>query len=103
MNTKNDPENYRKLSEPFNGPEEANEAIRKFFEEIAEARKRHRIPDVAVALAANVRYESGEGTAMTYAAYGDVFKAESLLAYAMGAEAADRRERIAKLLKGKNK
>jgi hypothetical protein len=101
---KHDPENYRKMSEPFNGLDEANNAISAFFEEIGESRKRHRIPDVVVALSVNVRYEEGgrEGAPITYATYGDAHKTESLLAYALGSEANERRERIAKLLKGKN-
>lgn len=99
---KHDPENYRNLSAPFDGPDEANKAVQAFYTEIESARKRHRIADVAVAVALNVRYESGqEGMAMTHGAFGDSFKAESLLAYALGVEQAEHRQRIATLLKGK--
>jgi hypothetical protein len=101
MKTTHDPENYRKLSAPFDGPDEANAAVKAFFEEIESARKRHKITDVAVAIAINVRYENGEGIAMTHAAFGDCFKTESLLAYALGVEQAEGRQRLATLLKGK--
>ena len=102
MKATNDPGNYRNLSVPFNGPDEANKAVEAFFTEIESVRKRHRIADVAVALAINVKYESGqEGIAMTHGAFGDCFKAESLLAYALGVEQASQRKRIATLLTGK--
>lgn len=102
MKTTNDPENYRKMSVPFDGPDAANDAVRAFYAEVEAARNRHRIADVAVAIALNVKYESGqEGIAMTHAAFGDCFKTESLLAYALGVEQADGRQRLATLLKGK--
>jgi hypothetical protein len=101
MKTTNDPENYRKNSVPFDGPDAANDAVKAFYTEVEAARNRHRIADVAVAIALNVKYENGEGIAMTHAAFGDCFKTESLLAYALGVEQADGRQRLATLLKGK--
>lgn len=46
--TKNDPANYRRMSEPFRSGEEANEALSAFFDEVQAARERHRIADVVV-------------------------------------------------------
>jgi len=44
--TKNDFENYRKMSEPFQSVEEADEALKNFYQAIEEARKKFRIMDV---------------------------------------------------------
>jgi hypothetical protein len=102
MKTTHDPENYLKLSEPFDGPDQANAALTAFFKDVRAARQKHRITDCTVAVAVNVRYEDGkEGVAMSHAHNGDQAKAESLLAFAFGKEQAWRREYIAKLVAGK--
>ena len=97
-----DPENYRKLSVPFNGRDEANDGLNAFYDDVNELRKKHHIADVLVTICVNVRYEGGgEGSAMSHAHFGDSCKAESMAAYTYGAEQAARRELINKFLAGR--
>lgn len=39
-NFKNDPDNYRKMSEPHKSMDDANEALQKFYDKVSEARPR---------------------------------------------------------------
>ena len=48
MKAHQDPENYRKMSEPFSTSTEANEAIEKFFNAVELARNLCHIADVHV-------------------------------------------------------
>ena len=93
MNTINDPENYRKLLEPFATPEAANIALIAFYDEVRAARNKHRIPDVLVVASMNVAYDSGEGRAISRKYDGDISREESMAAYAYGAAGAERREK----------
>lgn len=95
-----DPENYRRMSEPFEGPEAANKALKDFFTELGDLRKKHRIADCLTVVSINVKYEDGEeGSAMLRFSFGDPLKPVSLAAWLYGREQADHREMINKMLK----
>jgi|ERR1017187_4388081 hypothetical protein len=94
----NDPALYRKLSEPFATLDEADAATDAFLVELRELRAKHRIADVSLILGINVMGEDGEGRMLLQSHVGDTHLAESMLAYAYGAETALRQERTASLL-----
>lgn len=96
-----DPENYRKMSEPFASADEANAALKEFMAGVRELRKKHRIADVLTVVAVNAKYESGEGRAITHGFNGNSQNAEGMAAYAYGQESADRREWMNRLMSGK--
>ena len=97
---KNDPANYREMCVPHGSADEANAALDLFFDEVAAARKRHRIPNVLLTL--EVRHldaEGGEVEARASLSFGDSAHAEGLAAFALGFERAKREERTAQLEK----
>lgn len=97
-----DPENYRKMAESFASLEEANAALDAFFADVRAARQKHRIADVLTVTMFTVRYADGEeGAALSRSHNGDVLKAESMAAYALGREQEHRREAINKLVAGR--
>ena len=89
----NDPENYRALSAPRK-PDEVNASIKAFLDEVAKLRKVHRLADVAVVIQTPVDYETGEGLGFTSSHMGALQEGEAMLARALGAAAAERREFI---------
>jgi len=100
--TTNDPENYYKMSEPFESPDAANEALSKFHEELGKLRKKHKITDVLIVTHGSIRYEDGKvGHFMNHSAYGSSRNQESMAAYVYGQTQAEHRELINKLLAGK--
>ena len=63
---------YAKLSEPHESAAALNAAIDAFRDEIDEARKRHRIPDVVVSISASYIDANGKAVGgMTTAMFGD--------------------------------
>lgn len=80
-----DPENYRKMSEPFTTSEEANEALNKFFDLVEDARRQCRIMDVHVIVKMNIV----DGAGMTAAHYGNSLEAAPMCAWALGQSQAD--------------
>lgn len=100
-----DPKLYRKLSEPFNGADEANAALLAFLTEMRELRTKHRIAEVTFAVAVNVDYggEDGESSGMSVGHFGDESKAEVMAAYALGHFAAEHREMVNKAASGRPK
>jgi len=89
MLSKNDPANYRKMSEPFESIEAANESLLKFYEAIETARKEFHIMDVHVIVKMNVMRDGNEGAAMTSAHYGNTLESAPMCAWAFGNEQAD--------------
>lgn len=89
MESINDLANYRKMSEPFPSIEEANEALKKFYRAIEEARKEFRIMDVHIIVKMNVLRDKTEGTAMTTAHYGNTLEGAPMCAFGLGREQAD--------------
>ena len=98
---KDNPALYREMSQPHEDATTANEAVSAFLREVGESRKRHRITSAYVTVAIN--YVDSEGTeigGMTSAGWGDGLRFESMCAYALGTEAAARRELVNKLASG---
>lgn len=96
------PENYRKMSEPFETPEKANEALENFYNELSELRKKHNISDILVVIEDSSKYSDGKiGTFMQCLQFGNSLKCETLAAYAYGQATANHRELLNKLLDGK--
>lgn len=94
-----DPENYYKMSAPFESADACNEAIAKFHEELAELRKKHKIRDVLTVLYGSVRYEDGKvAEFMQHSTLGSTANAPLMAAYVFGQEQAISRERINKLI-----
>jgi hypothetical protein len=56
---KNDPDQYRKCSEPFATAEEANAAVQAFWEEAYELRVKHNLANVSFVIGDSIA-ESGE-------------------------------------------
>ena len=83
MSGKNDLANYRKMSEPFPSVEEANEALKSFYQAVEEARKEFHIMDVHVIVKMNVLRDGTEGTAMTSAHYGNTLEGAPMCAWAL--------------------
>ncbi len=100
--SKSDPENYHKMSVPFENKDQANESLRNFYADIEIARAKHKIPDILIVTKGSTKYEDGEiGQWMQHSNYGNSLNIESMAAYAYGCAQADARELINKLLAGK--
>jgi flagellar basal body L-ring protein FlgH len=101
---KNDPENYRKMREPFENLEKANEAIENFYDELFEIRKKYNISDILIVIKDSCKYADGKiGTFMQCLQYGNSLNGKQLAAYAYGQMQANDREMINKLLAGQMK
>lgn len=97
----NDPENYIKMSEPFESPENANEALSEFHKEVSDLRKKYKITDVVIITKGSVKYPDGKiGEFMNHSSFGATMNVEPMTAYAYGQASADRREMINKFISG---
>jgi len=101
MQTKTkDPENYLKMSEPFETPNIANKALQDFHEEVNVLRKKYKIPDLLIVIKGEVKYPDGQiGGFMNHSSYGMELNVEPMAAYAYGKASAEHRELINKFLK----
>ena len=94
-----DPENYYKMSEPFESADACNDALAAFYEGIGELRKKHRIRDVLIVTYGSVRYEGGKlGDFMQHSTFGNQMNEVPMAAYVFGQTQASARERINKLI-----
>ena len=100
MNAHNDPENYRKMSEPFASPKEAEAALEKFFDLVEKARNECHIADVHCIVRMNVMHGKKEGTGITSGHYGYSVNAASMCAWSLGQEQAKNEEMLRELQKG---
>ena len=101
-NFKNDPENYYKMSEPHETSDKANEALRKFYEKVEEARKEFKIADILIVTRDTVKYDNGDiGEFVQYSQYGNQANGVAMSAYAYGQLQAEQREMLNKLVAGK--
>lgn len=99
---KRDPENYLKMSEPFETIDSANEALANFFEEISEIRKKHKVADVLIVCKGSVKYEDGEiGDFINFSHYGNSLNQLPMAAFVYGQTSQDQKEMVNKLLAGK--
>ena len=94
MEYKDDADNYRKMSEPFENADKANEAIIAFNEELSELRKKHRIKECFVVISGNVLYGDKEGQYIISFNFGSMAEVERLAAWGYGKAQADRKEFI---------
>jgi hypothetical protein len=101
MTGKNDFENYRKMSEPFESTELADEAVERFFDAVAKARNENHIADVHVIIKTNVIKNGKEGQGISTFHIGNSRDGAMMCAYALGQERAEDEEEIRNFLKAK--
>jgi len=89
MSGKNDLSNYRKMSEPLQSTEEANEALKGFYQAVEEARKEFHIMDVHVIVKMNILRDGEEGAAMSSSHYGNSLEGVTMCAWGLGQEQAE--------------
>ena len=87
--SKNDPANYRKMSEPFEDIGKANQALQSFYEAVEQARKEFRMMDVHVIVKMNVLRGEVEGHAITSSHFGNTLESAPMCAWALGNEQAE--------------
>jgi hypothetical protein len=93
------PELYRKLSEPFENLMAANAALNGLMDDMRILREKHHIPDLYwVARITAKSEDGGETGAYSNGGMGNVLEWEAMLAYALGVEQTDRQQRIGQLL-----
>jgi hypothetical protein len=96
-----DPDNYAKMSVPFENADAANEALSKFFDEIDVIRKKYKIPDVLIVTKGEIVFEEGIGSFMQHSNFGNSLNVLAMAAYVYGRSEQEHKERISKLLTGK--
>ena len=101
-NFKNDPDNYRKMSEPHKSMDDANEALQKFYDKVSEARKECQIADVLVITKDSSFLSDGTiGLFIQHSQFGNQLNGLSMAAYAFGQLQDEQKEFLSKLSKGK--
>lgn len=100
---------YRKLSEPYASPEEADRALSAFWDEVYALREKYKIPDLYMILMFSVKQidnripgdlglvnetDEAEGTMMARLSAGNPMNTEAMTGWAFGQEQAGRQERI---------
>lgn len=97
---RSDPALYREMSIPHASSEALNEALQKFFDEIGELRKKHKMRDVFICVQCG--YVAQDGTeeidAAAHHGMGDSARHEALLAFALGQVQGERQEIIARYM-----
>ena len=100
----NDPDNYYKLSEPFESSDVCNKALTDFHEELGELRKKYKIRDLLVVTYGAVKYKDGKvSDYMLHSGYGNSINQLPMSAYAYGQLQAENRERMNHLIAGNTK
>ena len=94
----NDPENYLKMSEPYESEESVNKAIGNFYDELSMLRKKYKVRDILVVVYGSVKYENNVGEFMQHLGLGDQHKQLAMAAYAYGTIQSEQKEIISKLL-----
>jgi hypothetical protein len=96
----NDPKMYREMSEPFASIDECNAALKAFFEELYELRKKHGIRDLYYITAGSYLGPDGKDECqfITPSMCGNPLMAENMAAYAFGYEQAERQRETDRLL-----
>jgi hypothetical protein len=97
----NDPDNYAKMSIPFESTEAANEALSNFHKELGELRKKYKIPDLLIVTKGSVKHDGETGDWMQHSSYGSSLNQLTMAAYAYGQLQAEHKELISKLIAGK--
>lgn len=85
MEAKQDPANYRILSEPIPSQEEANRMLASFMDAVEKARKEFHIQDVHVIVKMNILNPQGtEQGALSSAHFGHSLEAAPMCAWSLG-------------------
>ena len=96
-----DPENYLKMSEPFENAEAAEEALRGFYKELGELRKKYKLRDVLIVTNDSIKQDGGEtGEIMQWTNFGNSKHTIHMAAYAFGAVKQEYDQLIQRFLKG---
>lgn len=99
-----DPENYHKMSEPFESQDLATDALENFYNDVEDARRKYKIPDILVVTKGSTKYADGHiGQWIQHTQYGNQLEGEVMAAFVLGQMQAERRENVNKLLAGKTK
>ena len=97
-----DADNYLKMSEPHESFDAAKDALAKFYEELGELRRKHKIRDLLCVVYDGYKNEDGNiGEIMHHTAYGNSLNPVVMAAYVYGQEKNERDEMMGKLLSGK--
>lgn len=101
MNTKPDPENYRKMSEPHTSQDAANKALQAFFDAVEKLRNEHHIQDVHVIAKTNAINKDGrEQAGILSAHFGHMLEAAPMCAWSLGQAQAEYQQIVGEYLKG---
>lgn len=92
------PARYRRMSEPFDSREQANQAITEFFADVEAAREKHRISDVVVLVEVGMVVGDVETRASAQLALGSRAYELPMLARAFGAAQARHQNDLALIL-----
>lgn len=94
----NDPKKYREMSMPFETTEEANAALKAFFEDVKTAREKHRISDVVVLCEISHKIDDEEVRGGASTSLGDSARVLVMLAREFGAEQARHEALVASVI-----
>lgn len=83
---RNDPKQYRELSQPFDSSEIANEALKRFFDDVEAARTKHKIADVTVIVEVRHMIDGEEVRGSASSHFGDSRNRLPMIAREYGAE-----------------
>jgi hypothetical protein len=102
MNTgKQDPANYRKMSEPIPSQEEANKQLAGFMEAVEKARNEFHMQDVHVIVKMNIINAQGnEQGALSSAHFGHELESAPMCAWSLGHAEADLKKIVGEYLRG---
>ncbi len=93
------PKLYREMSEPHPSVEAVNQALRAFFDEFGELRKKHKLRDVIAVVNTSYLKEDGEECdGGSWFGYGSSLNHEMMLAHTLGVVQTDRQELLASVM-----
>ena len=101
MPGKNDLANYRKMSEPFENSEDANKALKQFYDGVEILRNELHLTDVHVLAEIRIMNNNEEGVAISSAHFGDSLKGAAMCAWGLGQEQANFEDMLHKFVAGK--
>lgn len=84
MKSWNDPETYRRMSEPYESVAEAEASLAAFFEDVRAAREKHCVRDVSIVWNFAIVTPEGEQDMAGHAHLGDTTHQVAMLAWALG-------------------
>ena len=79
----NDPKNYRKVSEPFENVEKADQATKTFYEMVYDLRNEAKITDVHIITRISIDIDGEEKTCISSAHFGNSVYARQMCAWGL--------------------